>query len=85
MGVKYVNDINSKKKIDQIDREPNGAIFMLRCSELNLSVEDLDDMTMGMVYDMMTERANDHEKYDIKAKPGTLAGFFRGEIKYGEH
>ena len=40
---------------------------MLRCAELHLSCEDLDDMTMGMVYDMLIERANDHEQYDYKA------------------
>ena len=28
-------------------REPTGAAFMLRCAELGLSREDLDDMTMG--------------------------------------
>lgn len=56
---------------------------MLRCAELKLSKEDLDDMTVGMVYDMLTERANDREKYAIKAQPGTLAGFLRGDIKYG--
>lgn len=36
---------------------------MLRCAELGLSREDLDDMTMGMVYDMLFERSNDQEKY----------------------
>lgn len=56
---------------------------MLRCAQLNLSVEDLDDMTIGMVYDMLTERANDHEEYPIKAQPGSLAGFLKGDIKYG--
>jgi len=56
---------------------------MLRCAELNLSNEALDDMTIGMVYDMLTEKANDHEKYAIKAEPGTMAGFFRGDVKYG--
>ena len=40
---------------------------MLRCSELNLSREDLDDMTMGMVYDMLIERSNDQEKYNFLA------------------
>lgn len=55
---------------------------MLRCAELNLSVEDLDDMTIGMVYDMVTEKANDHENYAIKATPGTMAAFFRGDIDY---
>lgn len=48
-------------------REETGAIFMLRCAELGLSRDDLADMTMGMVYDMLIERANDHEQYSIRA------------------
>lgn len=40
---------------------------LLRCAELGISREDLDDMTMGMVYDMLIERSNDHEKYSLKA------------------
>ena len=64
-----------------IDREPNGAIFMLRCAELNLNGAELDEFTVGMVYDRVTERANDHEKYDKKAPAGSLASFFRGEMK----
>ena len=64
-----------------IDREPNGAIFMLRCAELNLTAADLDEMTVGMVYDMITERSNDHEKYDKKAPAGSMAAYFRGEMK----
>ena len=34
---------------------------MLRCAELGLTREGLEDMTMGMVYDMIIERANDRE------------------------
>ena len=48
-------------------REETGATFMLRCAELGLSREDLADMTMGMVYDMLIERANDQEQYSIRA------------------
>lgn len=48
-------------------REETGATFMLRCAELGLSREDLADMTMGMVYDMLIERANDNEQYSIRA------------------
>lgn len=33
---------------------------MLRCLELGLSLADLDLLTVGMVYDMMIERANDN-------------------------
>ena len=35
------------------------ALFMLRCLELGLHVADLDLLTIGMVYDIMTERGND--------------------------
>lgn len=46
-----------------------------------MSTVDLDDMTIGMVMDMVTERMNDHEKYPIKAPKGSLAAFFRGDYK----
>ena len=84
MGDKHKADIHSKKKVAPRDREPNGAIFMLRCAELGLTKEDLDDMTVGMVFDMITEKANDHEKYDKKAPAGSMAAFFRGELNLGE-
>ena len=51
---------------------------MLRCAELNLSQEDLDDMTVGMVFDMIIEKGNDHEKHDIKAPAGSMRSFFQG-------
>lgn len=84
MGDKHKDDIGIKKKVAPRDREPNGAIFMLRCAELNLSIEDLDDMTIGMVYDMIIEKGNDQVKYDKKAPAGSMAAFFRGELNLGE-
>lgn len=51
---------------------------MLRCAELGLSAIDLDDMTIGMVYDMLIERANDHEKYPYKATQEDITNFFGG-------
>lgn len=51
---------------------------MLRCTELGLSGADLDDMTMGMVYDMLIEKGNDTVDYPIKGEPGTLKNFLRG-------
>lgn len=51
---------------------------MLRCAELNLNKYDLEEMSVGMVYDMLIERANDNEKYPIKGKPGTLKNFLGG-------
>ncbi len=49
---------------------------MLRCSELNLSDEMLSNMTMGMVYDMLTEKANDREQYPYRATQEDIEAFF---------
>lgn len=57
---------------------------MLRCAELGLSLEVLDLMTVGMVYDMLIEKANDREKYPYKGRTGTLADFLVGKVRYGE-
>ena len=40
---------------------------MLRCAQLGLSDEALGSMSMGMVYDLLTEQANDREKYPLMA------------------
>lgn len=49
---------------------------MLRCAELGLSDEALASMTMGMIYDMLIEKENDHEKYPIKATQDDIYAFF---------
>ena len=56
---------------------------MLRCAELNLNGAELDEFTVGMVYDMIIERTNDKEKYDKKAPAGSMAAFFKGELNLG--
>ena len=84
MEGEHGTDISCKKKVAPRDREPNGAIFMLRCAELHLTKEDLDDMTVGMVFDMITEKQNDHEKYDIKAPKGSMKAFFQGRLDLGD-
>lgn len=35
------------------------ALYLLRCTELGLSMRDLELLEMGTVYDMFTEKAND--------------------------
>ena len=49
---------------------------MLRCAELGLSDTALSQMTMGMVYDMITEKANDNEQYPYKATQEDIERFF---------
>ncbi len=48
---------------------------MLRCVEFGLSHNDLADMTIGMVYDMMIERENDREKYNLLATQDDFDNF----------
>ena len=38
---------------------------MLRCAQLGLHDADLATMTVGMVVDMLIEKANDAEEYPI--------------------
>lgn len=49
---------------------------MLRCAQLGLSDEALTGMTMGMVYDMCTEQANDRVEYLYKATQADIDAFF---------
>ena len=39
-------------------------LFLLRCLEIGISIGDLDYLTIGMVMDIWTEKANDAVKYD---------------------
>ena len=52
---------------------------MLRCSELGLSDEALNNMSMGMVFDLFTEKANDEHKYPYKATQYDIDSFFGGK------
>ena len=70
------NDISTKKPGRATIREPTGALFMLRCAELNLSDKALSEMTMGMIYDMLVEKENDQEEYPYKATQEDIDNFF---------
>lgn len=70
------HDEHAKKRVRETTREPTGAAFMLRCATLGLSDEALNDMDIGMVYDMLIEQANDHEEYPYKATQEDINKFF---------
>ena len=76
MEQKQRDHVHSGKKIRATVREPNGAIFMLRCAHFGLSDEALANMTMGMVYDMLTEEGNDREEYPYEATQEDIRSFF---------
>ena len=50
------------------------ALFLLRCTQMGLSMADLDVLTIGLVLDMITERSND-EHMDEYARTATQADF----------
>lgn len=43
-------------------------LFMYRCLQIGLSVCDCDNVTIGLVYDMYTEKINDEYEYPNKAE-----------------
>lgn len=49
---------------------------MLRCAHFGLSDEALSTMTMGMVFDMLTEEGNDREEYPVEATQEDIRSFF---------
>ena len=51
---------------------------MLRCAEFGLSDQALNEMTIGMVYDLLTEKGNDNVDYPYKATAEDVARFFGG-------
>lgn len=40
------------------------ALFLLRCVEIGIAIGDLELLTIGMVLDIWTEKANDSVKYE---------------------
>jgi len=39
------------------------AIFMLRCFQMGIHIDELDDMDSGLIMDMITESGNDNCEY----------------------
>ena len=44
------------------------ALFLLRCVQIGLSMQDLDYMTVGLVNDMFVELHEDSEEHDLLAQ-----------------
>lgn len=51
------------------------ALFLLRCTEIGISISELDLLTIGMILDMWTEKANDSVKYDKLASQAEFDRF----------
>ena len=53
----------SKKRTGRSEREMTTPLFLLRCTEVGISIADLDLLTIGLVLDIWTEKSNDGVKY----------------------
>ena len=62
MGGKRPYSVRTGKK-HVSDREMNASLYLLRALEAGLSVADLEEISMGMVYDIMTESSYDEHGY----------------------
>jgi hypothetical protein len=51
---------------------------MLRCKQLGLSFLELEEITVGDVFDMLIEQENDQFDYTIKATQKDFDAFRRG-------
>ena len=56
-------------------RPESTALILLRCTQLGLSMADLDEITMGMVYEILIEKANDEYEWDELATAEDIANF----------
>lgn len=53
----------AKKKQPRSSREMTTPLYLLRCCDIGVQLADLDLLTIGLVYDMWTERGNDSVQY----------------------
>lgn len=51
------------------------ALFLLRCTEIGLSLADLELLDIGMVYDMFTEHGNDSYEWKQLATQRDMDNF----------
>ena len=61
------------------------ALFLLRCKEVGLSLNELDELTVGMVNDMFVEKSNDGYDWKIIATQEDFDRFQRKEQYGTEH
>ena len=54
----------------------NTALFLLRAVELGLSMNDLSEVTIGLVNDMYIEKNNDSYDYKLIATQEDMDNFY---------
>jgi hypothetical protein len=57
------------------ERPMTTPLFMLRCLQVGLGLDDLDELDIGLVNDMFCEMANDHADWAYKATQEDMDAF----------
>lgn len=56
-------------------RPESTALILLRCVQIGLSMADLDTLTLGMVYELFAEKANDSYEWGEEATLEDIENF----------
>ena len=76
--VNLTNSRTEKKTEVKSDRQLTTGLFLLRCVQLGLSMDDLEALDVGMVLDMMIENSNDAAESEYNTeRAATQADFDR--------
>ena len=59
------------------ERPMTTPLFLLRCLQVGLKLDDLDKLEIGLVNDMYVEMANDHAEWAYKATQEDMNAFQR--------
>ncbi len=57
------------------ERPMTTPLFLLRCLQVGLKLDDLDKLEIGLVNDMYVEMANDHAEWAYKATQEDMNAF----------
>ena len=74
-GLNTEVEIESKKKIRPTEREMTTPLFLLRCLQIGLSLDELDLLTIGMVTEIFIESNNDDFDYCYIADQSAMDEF----------
>lgn len=75
MASEQHDHFQSKKKVRPTTRPETVGLFLLGAKTLGLSLEELNHIDMGMVYDMMIEKANNDYEWPYKATKDDIDKF----------
>lgn len=62
MGIECPDWSGSYKKLRSTEREMTTPLFLLRCVQLGLSIQELDFLSIELIKDMYAEGRNDECK-----------------------